>query len=415
MILIKKYYIYEHNAYINYNFINMKKSFIIGLSIILALGLYSCEEDEKEESILVEVETVQVTPKTLSLIAGRTKELTVKVLPDDAEDKTITWTSSDLKTAIVSEKGLITAIKEGKADIIATSQNQKIGICKLTVRAIQTATFINVDNMNNNVYLMATEDTFCEVNGEQVAVKEGYWVIGGDRYTEMDCSKIGVPAKGTLKILDVSKITVINMYNMVSMCDFSDWDALMYINVSKSKTPVMDFGQSTNLDYISIKLIPELTSMDISSNAKLQSILVVATSVETLSLKSCPIIKSCIYSGDGIKSIDLSQNTKCATAKIGGTSASNCVATEINLCTNLDIFEKYNFKLGGKGEYYPEDFVIKCYINADPNSVLPDNQAQLINAIVARGKYLSDRYIMEFTAGEPRWKYDIKTNRWIQK
>lgn len=113
----------------------MKKIPNLGLVLLLFL-CFSCQEDEAPKSNTKEVSKVEVNPKTLSLFEKETKEITVQVLPDNAEDKSISWSSSDAKIASVSEAGLITAIKEGSVFIIAKATNNIADTCRLTVNKV---------------------------------------------------------------------------------------------------------------------------------------------------------------------------------------------------------------------------------------------------------------------------------------
>ena len=66
---------------------------------------------------------------------GQTLQLTATVTPDDATDKSVTWTSSNPAVASVSNKGLVTAIADGNATIIAkTADGSYISAkCAITV------------------------------------------------------------------------------------------------------------------------------------------------------------------------------------------------------------------------------------------------------------------------------------------
>ena len=89
--------------------------------------------------------TVNVTGITLSqteaavTIGGETLTLTATVAPDDATDKTVTWTSSDPTVATVAD-GVVTAVAAGTATITATATNgtddttdDKTATCTITV------------------------------------------------------------------------------------------------------------------------------------------------------------------------------------------------------------------------------------------------------------------------------------------
>lgn len=81
----------------------------------------------------IEVTSVKLSRKTLTLEKGKSASLKVTILPDDADDKTITWTSSNTSVATVSD-GKVTATGKGEAVITAASANGKKASCKVTVR-----------------------------------------------------------------------------------------------------------------------------------------------------------------------------------------------------------------------------------------------------------------------------------------
>lgn len=85
------------------------------------------------EAKTIKVTSVAVSPKTLNLEVGQTGTLTATVTPDNATDKTVTWTSSNDKVATVVD-GTVAAVGEGTATITATAANGKKDTCKVTVK-----------------------------------------------------------------------------------------------------------------------------------------------------------------------------------------------------------------------------------------------------------------------------------------
>lgn len=67
---------------------------------------------------------------------GASETLSATVLPADATDKSVKYSSSDEKIATVTPvQGKITGIAAGTATIIATTANEKTAVCEVTVTA----------------------------------------------------------------------------------------------------------------------------------------------------------------------------------------------------------------------------------------------------------------------------------------
>lgn len=80
----------------------------------------------------VAVTSVAVSPKTLNLEVGQTGTLTATVKPDNATNKTVTWTTSNDKVATVAN-GVVTAVGKGTATITAAADG-KTATCTVTVK-----------------------------------------------------------------------------------------------------------------------------------------------------------------------------------------------------------------------------------------------------------------------------------------
>lgn len=82
----------------------------------------------------IDVSNITLSDDTLSLNKGETNTLTATVSPDNATDKTVTWTSSDETVATVDTEGKVTAVKGGTATIKATA-GAKSAECVVTVKS----------------------------------------------------------------------------------------------------------------------------------------------------------------------------------------------------------------------------------------------------------------------------------------
>ena len=71
---------------------------------------------------------------TLSLEMGETATLVATVLPEDARDKTVTWSSGNTAVATVDQQGKITTVSPGTAQITVTTKDGSFSAsCALTV------------------------------------------------------------------------------------------------------------------------------------------------------------------------------------------------------------------------------------------------------------------------------------------
>lgn len=74
---------------------------------------------------------------SLSLEAGQKSKLYASVQPEDAADKTVTWSSSGEKTAKVNQAGEVTAVAPGNAKIYAKTADGRTAVCAVEVRLSQ--------------------------------------------------------------------------------------------------------------------------------------------------------------------------------------------------------------------------------------------------------------------------------------
>ena len=195
----------------------LKRYLFLALSVLLS---FSCQEEIPQP---VAVQAVYLNATSMELTEGESATLVATISPNDAENKTVIWSSSNLSIASVSN-GKVTALKAGKATItVKTDDGGKTATCEVTVNAkvypvtsvsldkssatltegdelTLTAT-VNPDNATNkNVTWSSSDSTIASVsNGKVKAHNSGKVIItaraeGGDK--EAFC-EIKVTAKGT--------------------------------------------------------------------------------------------------------------------------------------------------------------------------------------------------------------------------
>lgn len=110
---------------------------IVALSVgsaVLTVSSTNGLSDKTTVSVsAVESESVSLSLSESILRVGETTQLTATVLPFNATDKGVTWSSSDSSVVTVDNTGLVTAVSLGNAIITATTANGLTDQCKVTV------------------------------------------------------------------------------------------------------------------------------------------------------------------------------------------------------------------------------------------------------------------------------------------
>ena len=108
------------------------KNKTLQLSFLLAvlLLMMSCSKSEP----IIDVQSVELNTTKLTLTEGESKTLTATLIPENATNRNLSWSSSNKTYATVDQNGMVTAIKPGKVDIRVTSEDgNKRATCELTI------------------------------------------------------------------------------------------------------------------------------------------------------------------------------------------------------------------------------------------------------------------------------------------
>ncbi|MDR2886472.1 MAG: Ig-like domain-containing protein [Bacteroidales bacterium] len=145
----------------------MKRSILSKTATALMIAMVACMSCKKDNDEPVRVSGVNLNQTSLTLEAGANATLTATVLPANAENKTVAWTSSNTSAVTVDNNGNLRAISAGTSDItVTTADGSKTAVCKVTVSSGNTSgTFVAVTGItgvpatavaNTSVSLTAT-------------------------------------------------------------------------------------------------------------------------------------------------------------------------------------------------------------------------------------------------------------------
>ena len=101
------------------------------------------------ETVATEVTQISLNNTQITLTEGGTDTITATVNPENAENKTITWSSANPDVATVDESGKITAVSKGTTVITATSSNGKQATCTVTVNGEEDTNALKIEGACN--------------------------------------------------------------------------------------------------------------------------------------------------------------------------------------------------------------------------------------------------------------------------
>ena len=132
------------------------KLLIPGLAV---LGIFlSCNNDGTDSS---RVSSVSMSSDSLSLAVGETRTVTATVYPTTADDRSVTWSSSD-ETIVVMDSCYATAVAVGTATVtVTTTDGGYTGTCDIYVSAFpENYTSIDTDGPAN-CYVISKSGIYC--------------------------------------------------------------------------------------------------------------------------------------------------------------------------------------------------------------------------------------------------------------
>ena len=178
----------------------------------------------------VKVESVSLDKTSIEIEVGKTAQLTATVSPDNATDKSLTWTSDKTNIATVSTSGVVSAKAEGTATItVTTKDGNKTATCQVTVKPSTTpivaVTGVSLDKTSATLEVGGNLQLNAIVAPADATNKTVSWTSDKTNVASVDQNgKITAVAEGTAKIT-------------VTTAD-GDFKAECNVTVNKKSTPV---------------------------------------------------------------------------------------------------------------------------------------------------------------------------------
>lgn len=148
---------------------------------IIALDAIDIDESGQlksyNENPQISVSSISLNKTTGILKIGQVDNLIATIIPDNAVNKNITWTSSDPTIATVDQAGKVTAIKEGSAFITATTQDGTNLKATCNINVVTSSLILNVEPEKNKIKANETVsaniviDNITEIAAEDITIK----------------------------------------------------------------------------------------------------------------------------------------------------------------------------------------------------------------------------------------------------
>ncbi len=176
-----------------------------GSAIISAVSNYNHEIKDLCQVIVIQPATGITLEKTeLEIEEDESAKLQATVLPTNASNQGVNWTSSDVSIAMVSPDGTVYAIKSGKATIMATTvDGGYAALCKVTVKPKTViATDLNLSMQSSSIKVGETLQLTATLSPDNVSNKTIDWSSTDENIATVDASGlVKALAEGKAKII----------------------------------------------------------------------------------------------------------------------------------------------------------------------------------------------------------------------
>ena len=326
------------------------------ISVLSCTLLNSCTDQDIEP---IPVESVILNISSMELTEGDSKQIYATILPQNASNKNVIWTSSNSSVATVYD-GVITALNAGKAIIsVATEDSGKTAICEVVVVAkIYNVESVTLDRTSVELWEGEEITLLPSVMPENASNKDVVWSSSDEMIATVEEGKVTTIKEGevivTVTTVDgnktaTCKLTVINdpMTDPIvfadpiieGMCldafDTNNDGELSY----KEAASVTDLTkmQLTNPGFVSFDEFQYFTSVRVIPERYFEN----HQSLKSITLpKSIEIIYDWAFDGTFIESISLPESVEV----LGAGAFSSCVyLEEVTLSSNIQEIGRYCF------------------------------------------------------------------------
>lgn len=273
----------------------------------VAIVAMTIENEDISDSCVITVNPVYVPVTDIkldkaeeTLVEGRKVQITATVTPDNATNRTVTWTSQYPDIATVDENGAVTAVLAGTTTITAQADG-KSATCIVTVEELM-GVIINFQDPVFETYLV--EHGFDLDGNEQISTDEV------SKVTTLDCRSQNITSLDGIEHFRSLK-RLIGRNNQITSVDISRNTSLEYVDFRNNKIEVLEVSALPKLETL-ICDENELEEINVSNNALLRTFSCSGNTMRSLDVSNNPELYDYNCSNNELIVMDVSHNRKLA-------------------------------------------------------------------------------------------------------
>jgi Leucine-rich repeat (LRR) protein len=362
----------------------------------------ACGDPPTPEPPVVKVDNISLDITDIALSVGENHPLTARIIPAEATDRRLDWSSSNVAVATVSDEGRVSAVGNGRAVItVKSSDGTRSARCEVTVEAdLLEAGFIP-----DRVFLaycqrqMETWDTdgdghltpgeaaavttmnVANINGNTIHSLKGIEYFTGLKTLQCyanNLTELDVSSCRDLEVLDCVGCALTTL-------DISGCSGLRELRCSNNRLSSLDVGKCNLLETLDVDG-NRLPALDVSNCTRLRTLNCNRNGLSSLNLAGCQALEALNVKDNKLTLLDMSKNTalrdlSCSGNRLGALYVTKCAALEYLDCfsNQLSVLDVSNC----------EALVwLDCYDNAISELDLSRNRA--LSYLGCDANYLSE-------------------------
>lgn len=217
-----------------------------------------------EESV-VEVTSVTVAPEgPLTATVGDSITFTATVMPEDATDRVVTWTSSNPELASIDDNGVMSAIAAGHVTIIASAGTMSASV-EVTIENVYVAVTDIITNVEGDLLKLHWGETFqlelsvVPENATEQTIDYSFLRYNNDLeefYFVKESEYLTVSEDGLITVFECNENSVVGEMIVMSAGDYTE--QLPIVISQNEEEPILPEGWTVNGNTATYKVNPTM-------------------------------------------------------------------------------------------------------------------------------------------------------------